>query len=77
MFIHLNQLKESNKINIFVFWCICDKKKTHLYNKRACPQTMFKILHLQKQRCQIEEGNRVANKILDLSYFINSLRDCG
>ena len=23
----------------------------YLYNKRACPQTMFKILRLQRQRC--------------------------
>jgi hypothetical protein len=25
-----------------------------LYNKRACPQTMFKILRLRRQRCQIK-----------------------
>jgi hypothetical protein len=25
-----------------------------LYDKRACPQTMFKILHLRRQRCQIK-----------------------
>jgi hypothetical protein len=24
-----------------------------LYNKRACPQTMFKILRLRRQHCQI------------------------
>jgi hypothetical protein len=36
---------------------------------------MFKILRLRRQHCQIEKGNRVANKILDLSYFINSLRE--
>ncbi len=26
----------------------------YLYNKRACPQTMFKILCLWRQRCQIK-----------------------
>ncbi len=28
--------------------------KPNLYNKRACPQTMFKILRLWRQRCQIK-----------------------
>jgi hypothetical protein len=39
----------------------------YLYNKRACPQTivktMFKILRLRSQRCQIKEANRVAKNI--------------
>jgi hypothetical protein len=26
----------------------------YLNNKRACPQTMFKILRLRRQRCQIK-----------------------
>jgi hypothetical protein len=26
----------------------------NLYNKRACPQTMFKILRLRRQPCQIK-----------------------
>ncbi len=26
----------------------------YLYNKRACPQTMFKILRLRRQHCQIK-----------------------
>jgi hypothetical protein len=36
---------------------------TLLYNKRACPQTMFKILRLRRQRCQINEDNRVAKNM--------------
>ena len=28
--------------------------QTNLYNKRACPQTMFKILCLRRQHCQIK-----------------------
>ncbi len=27
---------------------------SNLYNKRACPHTMFTILHLRKQHCQIK-----------------------
>jgi hypothetical protein len=27
---------------------------SYLYNKRACPQTMFKILRLRRQHCQIK-----------------------
>ncbi len=33
-----------------------------LYNKRACPQTMLKILRLRRQRCQIKD-NRVAKNM--------------
>ncbi len=29
-------------------------KLYNLYNERACPQTIFKILRLQRQRCQIK-----------------------
>jgi hypothetical protein len=28
-------------------------------NKRACPQTMFKILHLLRQRCQMKQGCQI------------------
>jgi hypothetical protein len=35
----------------------------NLYNKRACPQTMFKILRLLRQCCQIKEDNRVAKNM--------------
>ena len=28
-------------------------------NKRACPQTMFKILRLWRQRCQMKQGCQI------------------
>jgi hypothetical protein len=36
--------------------CICEPglKFNNLYNKRACSQTMFKILRLRRQHCQIK-----------------------
>jgi hypothetical protein len=30
------------------------------YYKRVCPQNKFKVVHLQRQRCQIKEDNRVS-----------------
>jgi hypothetical protein len=41
---------------------ICKSVLSNLYNKRACPQTMFKILRLRRQHCQMELDNRVAKK---------------
>ncbi len=33
----------------------------YLYNKRVCPQTMFKILRLRRQRCQIKRITGLPN----------------
>jgi hypothetical protein len=38
------------------------KKQYNLNNKRACPQTMFKIVRLRRQCCQIKEDRRGCQK---------------
>ncbi len=48
------QTTDWNMISLICNIVMSSWKKYYLYNKRACPQTMFKILRLQRQHCQMK-----------------------